>query len=427
MSDDTSPVTSPAPAGNLRWKVAFLIFLATTINYVDRQTLSVAAPAITEEFGLSAQQYGNVVSAFLLAYAIMQAISGRLIDWIGVRKGFSIAIVWWSIANMLHALSVGARSLMGFRVLLGVGEAANYPAAVKAIAKWFPRSERSMAVGILNAGPGLGSLIAPPLIAWLIIQYGWRGAFIVTGAVGFLWLFAWLRVYHDLEDHPRVSAAERSYILSGQDASSSETPSSWLELLRYREVWGVALARFVGDGAFYFIVFWLPKYLSDERGFSIAQIGLFAWIPFLASDIGSLYGGWQGKRWIDGGRSVNQSRKLAIWIGAVGVSVVAAAYWAPSAYGALAFIAVAMFFTQFKSSSLFALPADLFHARNVAAVWGLSGAAGSFGGMLFQQVVGYMVDNVSYAPVFVLAGTVHVVSALIITTMVPKVRIVESG
>ena len=350
----------------LRWWIVFLIFLATTINYIDRQTISVAAPVITEEFGMTAQEYSWIISCFLLAYAIMQVVSGRLIDRWGTRRGFSIAIVWWSLANMAHALATGVRSLGFYRLLLGIGEAGNYPAAIKGISKWFPENERSMAVGILNAGPGLGSLLAPPIVAGLILTVGWRGAFIVTGAFGFVWLIAWLWLYREPEEHDRLDREELDLILAGRPQERGErTP--WSQLLRHREIWGVTLARFVGDGAFYFIVFWLPKYLADERGFDIARIGMFAWIPFLAADLGSLYGGWLGKRYIDRGMSVDRSRKLTIWLGAVGVTVLMAAYFVPSAMMALAILGIAMFATQLKSSSLFALPADLVSPRDAAA------------------------------------------------------------
>lgn len=336
---------------NLRWIIIGFIFLATTINYIDRQAISVSAPVISEEFSLTAQDYSWIVASFLLAYAVMQVVTGRVIDHIGTKRGFTIAIIWWSIANMLHGLGVGVRSLSVFRFLLGVGEAGNYPAALKAISEWFPPSERSTAVGILNLGPGLGAVIAPPVVAWLILTVGWRVAFVVTGALGFLWLIGWRRLYFRPEAHPRLTREEAALISRDQppiEEGGQKTP--WLQFLRRRVVWGLMLSRFVCDGAFYFFVFWLPTYLSDERGFDIAQIGLFAWIPFLAADLGSVIGGWLGSSFIERGWTVNASRKVIIWIGALCVPAAWPALWTESADTALFLIAVAMFAIQVKSA-----------------------------------------------------------------------------
>jgi len=246
---------------NLRWYIAGTVFLATTINYIDRQALSVAAPTIRADLGLSNEQYGWIVSAFLLAYAIMQLVSGTIIDRIGTKKGFGIAVIWWSVANMLHAFGRGFVSLGIFRFLLGFGEAGNYPAAMKAISEWFPKKERSKAVGILNMGPGMGAIIAPPLMAWLILSFGWKMAFVVTGAFGFLWLILWRWIYHPPHKHPKISNEELAHIRSNNEQDTiAKTP--WPQYFKYKAVWGVALSRFVSDGAFYFFVFWLPSWLA---------------------------------------------------------------------------------------------------------------------------------------------------------------------
>ena len=407
----------------LRWWIVGTVFLATTINYIDRQALSVAAPTIRADLNLSNEDYGWIVSAFLLAYAIMQFLSGRAIDKVGTKKGFSIAVIWWSIANMLHAFSKGFASLASFRFLLGIGEAANYPAAMKAISEWFPDDEKSKAVGILNMGPGLGAIIAPPLMAWLILSFGWQMAFVMTGAIGFLWLIVWRWIYHSPKDHPLITNEELAIIPEVVNEEPHQT--SWWTYFEYKETWAVALSRFVSDGVFYFFVFWLPNYLSDEKGFNLAEIGMFAWIPFLASDIGSFVGGWCGAKLIDNGYSIGASRKIIMWIGAILVLPILACVYIEDAMLAIALISFALFSTQFKQSSLFTLPIDLFESKDAASVWGISGSAGSFGAMLFTPMIGWMVDHMSYEPVFVIIAFLHILSALIITLMIPKVSKIQ--
>ena len=303
---------------DMRWRIALMLCAITTINYLDRQALSVAAPVLMDEFSISNTQYGWIGSAFLLAYALGQLLTGPLVDRLGTKRGFNLAVVVWSVAGILHVLGRGFWSLFSLRGLLGLGEAANFPAALKAIAEWFPRAERSMAVGILTVGPGLGSVLAPPLLGTLIYYLGWQWAFIVPGVLGFLWLWWWQRMYHLPEVHPRLSRRELDLILEGREEPAAETvPRRLTDFLRYREIWGLMLSRFVSDGAFYFFVFWLPAYLASERGFNIIEIGLFAWIPFLAADLGSLAGGWAGQHLIRRGMSLNAARKGVIWVGAL--------------------------------------------------------------------------------------------------------------
>jgi len=406
---------------NIRWWIAGTLFIGTTINYIDRQALSVAAPVIMEDLQLNNQQYGWIVSCFLLSYAIMQFLSGRFVDRIGVKKGFSIAVIWWSIANMLHALSTGFKSLAGFRFLLGVGEAANYPTAMKAISSWFPDHEKSKAVGILNMGPGLGAIIAPPLMAWLITAYNWKIAFIITGSIGFVWLLWWLWLYHDPERHPKLSAEERALIPSPQ----KEKSQNWKSYFAYKEVWGLALSRFISDGAFYFFIFWLPNYLSSEKDLNLIEIGMFAWIPFLAADLGSLVGGWTGSTLIERGFSLDKSRKTILWIGSILILPVLTCIYIESAALAIVIISFTLFCLQFKQSSLFTLPIDLFDSKDAASVWGITVSAGSFGAMLFTPVIGWLVDNISYSPVFVIVSILHIISTLIVVMMIPEIKKVK--
>ncbi len=407
---------------NIRWWIAGTIFLATTINYIDRQALSVAAPVIRRDLGLSNEQYGWIVSAFLLAYAIMQMVSGRLVDVIGTKKGFSLAVIWWSMANMLHAFGKGMLSLGIFRFLLGIGEAANYPAAMKTISEWFPQEERTKAVGILNMGPGLGAIIAPPLMAWLITDFGWKMAFVITGAIGFFWLLLWRWIYYEPKKHPKISREELAIITSGQEHEDQKSKGPWLSYFKHKEVWGLALSRFVSDGVFYFFIFWLPSWLADEKGFSLIEIGMFAWIPFLLSDIGSFAGGYTGSRLMKLGFTLNAARKWIIWIGAILVVPVLGCLFIESPYWAIALISFALFATQFKQASLFTLPIDLFGKEDAASVWGISGSAGSFGAMLFTPLIGWLVDTISYSPVFLIVSFLHILSAILVMVFIPKIQ-----
>ena len=409
-----------------RWWIIGTIFIATTINYIDRQALSVAAPFIKDDLSITNEQYGWIVSAFLFSYAIMQFVSGNIVDKIGIKKGFSIAVVWWSIASMAHALGKGFASFVGLRFLLGIGEAANFPTAMKAISEWFPEKERTKATGILNMGPGLGAIIAPPLMAFLIYQWGWRAAFVITGAIGFLWLFLWQYIYHSPKDHPNLSDEERKLLIIPEEDIDKSQKLAWMDYFKYREVWGIALSRFVSDGAFYFFIFWLPSYLVDVKSFNLFQIGVFSWIPFLAADIGSIAGGWTGSRLMDNGVSLDRSRKIVMWIGAIMVVPILLCIYTDSAFWAIAFISLALFSTQFKQSSLFTLPVDIFDSKNAASVWGISGSAGSFGAMLFTPVIGWLVDNISYSPVIVSVAFLHIISVVIIMIFIPRIQMIKT-
>jgi ACS family hexuronate transporter-like MFS transporter len=406
-----------------RWRIALLLCLITTINYIDRQALTVAAPLLMDEFAISNADYGLITSGFLFAYGIGQLLCGPVVDRLGTKRAFALAVAAWSVAGMLHAWGRGLASFFIFRVLLGLTEAANFPVALKAIAEWFPRSERSLAVGILTVGPGLGAILAPPLIAVLISLWGWQAAFLVPGGIGFVWLLIWQAWFYAPAEHPALPAAERDLILSDlgePEAAPADRP--WYWSLRYPEVWGLMLSRFVSDGAFYFFVFWLPIYLTNERGFNLTDIALFAWIPFLAVDVGGLAGGWLGKVLVDRGASIDQARKRVIWIGALLVPAALPAVAAESWVVALALIAVAMFAIQFKASSLFAVPADLFPARDVGTIWGLFGAVGSFGGMAFSGLAGWTIDHYSWTPLFVAVALMHIVSAALVNGFIPRIE-----
>jgi len=410
----------------VRWQIAILLCLITTINYLDRQAFAVAGPEIVRLFELSNTEFGLIGSAFLFAYGFGQLVIGPLVDRIGTKRSFRFAVIAWSIAGILHAFGRGFWSFFSLRALLGVTEAMNLPAAIKAVAEWFPAAERSLAVGIVTAGIGLGAIIAPPLLVWLIVTFGWQWAFIVPGAVGFLWLFIWNACYDSPEKHPGISAAERAMILADRDTpSESTTDGPWygfIRFLKYREVWGLMLSRLVSDGAFYFFVAWLPLYLAQERGFDMKALAFSVALPFIAADVGSLFGGWMGTRLIRAGWTVDAARKVIIWVAALLVPCALLAVLADSVVVAIGLICVAMFAIQVKASSHFTIPADLFPAKDVATIWGLFGAVGSLGGTLFVAAAGWVTEHYSYTPIFAAVGVMHIVSAAIIMIMIPDIK-----
>jgi len=413
----------------VRWWIAILLCLITTINYIDRQALAVAAPVILEKFNLSNSEFGAITSAFLFAYAVGQLIIGPVVDRLGTKRSFRFAVIAWSVAGILHIFARGFWGFFNCRILLGITEAMNFPAAVKAVAEWFPKAERSLAVGIVTVGPGLGALISPPLLVWLILSFGWQAAFIVPGVAGFIWLWIWQAWYALPENHSRLSGEERQLILNDRaaapDPAETQPWHRFIHFLDYREVWGLMLSRFVSDGAFYFFAAWLPLYLTQERNFDLRQIAFSALLPFLAADLGSLFGGWLGVRLIRRGLSVNASRKWIIWLGALLVPCALPAAMVESPYLAIGLICVAMFAIQMKASSLFTVPADLFPSRDVATTWGLFGAVGSLGGMLFVAAAGFVSEHYSYTPIFAAVGVMHIISALIVMWLIPNIKLIK--
>lgn len=430
-----------------RWWVAIMLCAVTTIGYVDRLALSVAAPVVRKEFGFTNEQYGFITFGFLITYAFGQLLLGPVIDRLGSKRSLTLAVFWWSIASCVHALARGVGGFFGARAFLGITEAVNFPAAYKVIAEWFPRAERSMASGFITAGPGIGAIIAPPLIAFLISAgdalyarglsptHGWQAAFIVPGVLGLGWVWIWRRYFHLPEADPAISPEERALVLAERVAPAvaptergplGEEMRAYFGRLaywfRYRETWGLALARFTGDGAFYFLAFWIPNYLADARGLGLKEIAWAAAVPFVFADLGSLAGGYAGQRLIRSGWSVDRSRKTMIWLGALLVPVALPAVYADSAMLAVLLIGIGIFGIQMKSASLFAVPTDLFPPTAVATVWGASGAAGSLAAAFSQPVIGWTIDRYSYEPVFVAVALMHVVSALCVMLVVRKIQ-----
>ena len=324
---------------------------------------------------------------------------------------------------MLHALGRGLWSFFALRVVLGLAEAANFPAASKVVAQWFPASERATAVAIFMLGAGLGAIITPPLTVWTMQSLGWHWAFIVPGSLGLIWVWLWQRWYHLPETHPTIDPAEQSRIL--ENRSGQEGKGGWGALLAYREFWGILAARVVSDFPFYFFLFWLPQYLIDVRGFDLRAIALFAWLPWVAADLGALAGGTLSSSLVTRGHTINSARKIVIWLGAVLVAVaVVPAYYTQSSALALALICLGLFAIQIKGSVFFTLPIDLFPADRVATVWGVFGAVGSLGGSLLGLLAGFMIQEAGYESVFLMIASLHLISALLLQMFVPRIALV---
>ncbi len=390
----------------LRWFMVGLIFLATVINYIDRQTVSVLKTAISQDLGLSNSDYAAVQNSFLVFYGISQVVSGRLFDVIGTRRGFVFSIVVWSLAALAHATARTASAFAFFRAVLGFGEAGNWPGAAKVVGEWFPVRERALGMGIFNTGAAVGGALSPPIIAWLATAYGWRMTFVVTGSLGFIWLALWLIFFHSPSRHPWITEAERAHILEGAPATPSGPVwrPGWLQLLRYRQTWAVVMGRFITDPIWWLYIFWLPSYLQEARGFSLKEVGLSAWLPFLAGGIGALSGGYASGALISRGWSVDRARKAVMIFGAMLTPAGILAMRANDPYVALAWMAVVLFGFQVWVNNLQTLPSDFFPSSAVGSVFGLGGAAAAVASVLFTWATGRIVDTYGYTPVFLVAG-----------------------
>lgn len=404
----------------LRWWIVGLLLCATMINYLDRQTLTIASTTICKAYDLNEKDYSHIVMAFLLAYAIMQPFAGRIIDWLGTRAGFSLSVLWWGTANMLTALASGLYSFSIFRFLLGLGEAGNFPASIKTVAEWFPARERAMATGAFNMGAGIGAIIAPPAIGFLILNYGWQSGFVVTGILTLIWAPLWYFFYRRPQDHPMITDEELARI-SGPEEKAADAPApkvSWKELVAHRELWGCVIAKFLSDPVWWFYLFWLPKYMQDARGFSLKEIALFAWLPYVTADVGCLFGGGISSFFIKRGMNVIRARKIGLCVCAAMMPIAFVAARVQNPYLALACISIATFGHQAWSSNLLTLPADLFPKRQVATAYGIAGSAGSWGGVIFTPLVGIILLNLGYMPVFTIVGLLHIIAAVVVVFMI---------
>ena len=399
--------------GTVRWQLAILISIAIAISYLDRQTLPVAVHAISKDIPLTNSQFSALQSAFLFAYALMYAGGGKLVDLLGTRRGFTVILLFWSFACASHALATSFALLAVSRFLLGMGEGGGFPAATRAVAESFSASERATAMGIINAGTSVGAVIAPPLIAAILIFVNWRWIFVVTATFGLLWTIAWIFFRRSKE-----AAAEPDQVADAQPLSNT-TRFSWRRLFTVRETWGLITAKFLSDAAWYFYLFWLPKYLYDARGFDIKAIGAFAWMPSAAAGVGCLLGGGFSSYLVRRHFSLGTARKVALGISAaVMPSVILIPHAAVS--WAIVLFCVAYFGQQSWSTLVMVLPTDLFPQEVVGSVAGLVGFGGAMGGIVFGELAGYLLDHgLGYGTVFTLAGMLHVAAFLVILISIP--------
>lgn len=421
---EPSAIDVQKPTTHYRWTICALLFFATTINYVDRQIIGILKPLLEKEFGWNEIDYSNIVFAFQVAYALGLVSVGAIIDKLGTRLAFALAVVVWSLAAIGHAF---ARSVMGFsvaRFVLGFGEAANFPAAIKTVAEWFPKKERALATGIFNSGTNIAALSTPIVVPMIVAAMGWEWAFIITGALGFAWLIAWWLMYQKPETHPRCSKAELAYIQS--DSEEATQSVKWSLLLPHKETWAFALAKFLTDPIWWLYLFWLPDFLSKRHGLDLKSMGLPLVMVYLAASVGSIGGGWISSALIKRGWSLSDARKTAMLLCALCVVPMFFAAEVSELWLAVGLISLAAAAHQGWSANLFTTVSDMFPKAAVGSVVGIGGMAGAIGGMFIAKVVGYVLEATqSYVPVFLIAGSAYLVALLCFHVIAPKMRLVK--
>jgi ACS family hexuronate transporter-like MFS transporter len=401
-----SRLVDRTPLSHLRWVMIALVFAATAINYLDRQAFSVVVPLLMTKFHMTAEAFSRTVLAFMLAYTIMNLVSGPMIDRLGTRLGYALTAAWWSIAAMLTALATGAWSLGVFQFLLGMGEAGNWPAGVKVTAEWFPVRERALASGIFNSGSAVGAIVAPPLIVWIVLREGWRASFVAVGLAGLAWVVIWSLTYRTPKD---LEVKRRS------------TASPWT-LFRTRFVWSFTTAKVFLDPVWYFYIFWFPEYLKRARHFDFSSIGRYAWIPFLVAGAGNILGGLLSAFLLWRGFSLSMARKMAVSVFCLLMTATIPAVFVRQSGISIALVSLAMLGYTGVTANMLAFPADVFPATVVASVWGLAGLGSGVGGMVFALATGWLVDRYSYVPVFVGFGLLPIVALFIIWFVLGPLR-----
>ena len=410
----------------IRWWICALLFFATTINYIDRQVFAILAPQLQTEIGWSEIEYGYIVTAFQLSYAIGLLLVGKLIDFLGTKKGFILSIIVWSLAAMAHAL---ARTPVGFgmaRLALGIGESGNFPAAIKTISEWFPRKERALATGIFNSGSNIGAIVAPLLVPIIALNFGWQAAFIITGFLGFIWLFFWLRLMKCPEEHPGINAAELDLIKADTEENLEKPTSIW-KIIRTRKVWAIAIGKFLTDPIWWFFLYWLPKFLNTTYGLKLDKIGLPLIVAYLIADVGSIGGGWLSSHFLKMGWSINAARKTTLLICAI---LVVPIYWASGIddlWPAVILIGLGMAAHTGWSANMYTLATDFFPKKDMGTVVGFIGMAGAVGGMLMASATGHLLEATgSYKILFVIAASMYGIALIIIHLLVPNIDAVKS-
>ena len=415
--------------GRFRWVIVALLFAATAINYIDRQMIGVLKPTLSQEFGWSEGDFAQIVFWFQLAYAVGYISFGRLVDRLGARVGYAVALVIWTVSHMAHGLASGVASFAAARFGLGIGESGNFPAGIRAVTDWFPQRERALAIGIFNAGANVGAIITPLLVPVLVVAFGWRAAFFLTGFFGIAWLIAWWTVYRHPAEHKRVSREELAWIQHDPADPAESIP--WMALLGRRETWAYALGKFLIDPIWWFFLFWLPGYLFQRYDLDLTSFGLPLAAIYLISDIGSVLGGWMSGRLIKAGFSVNVARKATMAFWAACVFPIWFAQDIASVWGAVLVIGLATAAHQAFSANLYTLPSDLFPRAAVGSVIGIGGTVGALGGMGMALFTGYVLDTTgSYAVLFAICASAYVLALLAVHLLTPRlapVRIAEPG
>ena len=403
----------------LRWWMIGLVMLGAVINYLTRSTLAVAAPTLLTDLNITTQEYSYITAAFQGAI-MLQPLCGYVLDTIGLKYGFAMFATAWSLICMAHGMATNWQTLAFLRGLLGLAEGSANPAGMKAVSEWFPAKERGLAGGIFNIGASFGSMLAPPLVVWAILHYNWQSAFVITGALGLVWVAAWLLLYDAPARHRRLAAAEAEHIAAGQEQhlKGDGTRPSVLSILKLRNFWGIALPRFLADPAWGTLAFWVPLYLTTVRGFDLAQIAMFAWLPFLAADLGCMFGPivvlWLQKR---GVRLIN-ARRGAFTVGACMMMGVAFVGYVESAYAAIALLSLAGFAHQTLSVTVITMSSDLFKRNEVATVAGMCGTFGNLGLLIFSLLIGGMMASVGYTPFFVSLAVLDLIAAALLRILV---------
>lgn len=422
-SSASEGVRAPA-VGRYRWVIVALLFSAMVINYVDRQTIGLLKPDLAREFHWSETDYANLVFWFQVSYAGAYLLFGRIVDRIGARWGFALAFVIWQIAHILHATASSIGSFIAVRLLLGVGEGGGFPGGLKAVAEWFPKKERAFATGLFNAGTNIGAIVTPLIIPVVTLAWGWRAAFIVTGAAGLLWAPIWLLVYRRPREQKRLSAAELAHIES--DPADTTQKVGWGPLIAKRETWAYALGKFLIDPIWWMFLFWLPDFLGKRYGLDLKSFGPPLVAIYLLSDLGSMAGGWLSSRLIHAGWTINRARKTTMLICAVCAVPVAFAAHANNLWLAVAIIGLATAAHQGFSANLYTLPSDVFPRSAVGSVVGIGGMVGAIGGMLMAKYAGWVLDTIgTYTPIFVVAASAYLIALLVIHLLSPKLEPVE--
>jgi ACS family hexuronate transporter-like MFS transporter len=409
---------------NFRWWILGLVALATAINYLDRQNFPMVYVEIKKSIAISDSQFGLLSSVFLLTYGTMYAVGGRIVDLFGSRIGYAVIVIWWSIANMLHGLVSSVLGLGVARFFLGAGEGGGFPASAKVVSEWFPEKERSFAFGIFNTGSSIGAIIAPTLIFLIVSFFGnWRWTFLIFGALGLLWVVGWLILYNKPLKSRYATEKEKAYVLKETTGDGSNVKGiSWFELFRFRKMWGLLVVKFLTDSAWFFFIFWLPKYLHDIRGLDIQGIGTYAWIPYAMAGFGSFVGGWLSSYLIRRDLSLDLARKIALGISAAFLPASLFITTTTSALTAIFFFGIAMLGHQFWSTIVQTLAVDIFPSKIVGSVAGLMGCIGTYGAMIFCLIIGYIIQHEGYTPAFIISGILHPVSFVLVFLIIKKIE-----